>query len=177
MVFDINKRLQYYNFCCLITVAACGGSSTLTNNFYGQVRNFIFVMVAIAAYQAATSIHWPTAQPTSIQSVAFKVNDAPSSLHRVIFVERAVGRLHDLAEFLGVGSALILEISRLPCRPSISTTHRLPLSRCSGVADGRTTASIFATAVLASTCLPLSLASGSRLHRYLLLAIWRHRNA
>jgi glucan 1,3-beta-glucosidase len=64
--------------------AANGLGFGSTNTFYRQVRNIIFDMTAIAAKLAATGIHWPTAQATSIHSVAFKVNDAPGSLHRVI---------------------------------------------------------------------------------------------
>ncbi|CZR50454.1 uncharacterized protein PAC_00326 [Phialocephala subalpina] len=48
------------------------GANGLGFTFYRQVRNFIFDMTTIAANLAATGIHWPTAQATSIQSVAFK---------------------------------------------------------------------------------------------------------
>lgn len=58
-----------------------------TNVFYRQVRNFILDMTAIPATSAATGIHWPTAQATSLQNILFKMSDAPGTQHVGLFIE------------------------------------------------------------------------------------------
>lgn len=58
-----------------------------TNVFYRQVRNFIFDITDIPETAAATGIHWPTAQATSLQNCVFKMSDSPGTQHRGIFIE------------------------------------------------------------------------------------------
>ena len=58
-----------------------------TNTFYRQVRNFIFDLTDIPATAAATGIHWPTAQATSLQNCVFIMSDAPGTQQRGIFIE------------------------------------------------------------------------------------------
>lgn len=58
-----------------------------TNVFFRQVRNIIFDMTNIPGTSAATGIHWPTAQATSLQNCVFLMSDAPGSKHQGIFIE------------------------------------------------------------------------------------------
>ena len=58
-----------------------------TNTFYRQVRNFILDMTSIPSTSAATGIHWPTAQATSLQNIFFKMSDAPGTQHQGLFIE------------------------------------------------------------------------------------------
>lgn len=54
---------------------------------YRQIRNFVFDMTDIPANQAATGVHWPTAQATSLQNCVFQMSDAPGTVHQGIFIE------------------------------------------------------------------------------------------
>jgi glucan 1,3-beta-glucosidase len=58
-----------------------------TNVFYRQVRNFIFDLTSIPPGSAATGIHWPTAQATSLQNIIFQMSAAPGTQHVGIFCE------------------------------------------------------------------------------------------
>ena len=58
-----------------------------TNVFYRQVRNFIFDLTSIAPGSAATGIHWPTAQATSLQNIVFQMSAAPGTQHVGLFCE------------------------------------------------------------------------------------------
>jgi glucan 1,3-beta-glucosidase len=58
-----------------------------TNVFYRQVRNFIFDMTSIPATSAATGIHWPTAQATSLQNIVFQMSAASGTQHVGLFCE------------------------------------------------------------------------------------------
>jgi glucan 1,3-beta-glucosidase len=64
-----------------------------TNVFYRQVRNLIFDLTGIPASSAATGIHWPTAQATSIQNCVFKMSDAPGTQHQGMFIESGISNL------------------------------------------------------------------------------------
>ena len=64
-----------------------------TNVFYRQVRNFVLDMTAIPAGSAATGIHWPTAQATSVQNVIFRMSDAPGTKHQGFFIESGTQKL------------------------------------------------------------------------------------
>ena len=59
-----------------------------TNTFYRQIRNFVFDLTGIPASSAATGVHWPTAQATSLQNCIFKMSDAPGTQHQGIFIEQ-----------------------------------------------------------------------------------------
>ena len=60
---------------------------TSTNVFYRQVRNLILDLTAIPAATAATGIHWPTAQATSLQNVRIIMTASSSSQQQGIFIE------------------------------------------------------------------------------------------
>jgi glucan 1,3-beta-glucosidase len=78
-----------------------------TNTFYRQIRNLVFDLTAIPETSAATGIHWPTAQATSIQNCVFKMSDAPGTLHRGIFIEEGSGGfLNDLTFYGGNSGAM-----------------------------------------------------------------------
>lgn len=58
-----------------------------TNVFLRQIRNFIFDMTAIPCNGAATGIHWPTAQATSLQNLVFNMCSAAGTQHVGLFCE------------------------------------------------------------------------------------------
>lgn len=62
-----------------------------TNVFWRQIRNFILDMTAIPASSAATGIHWPTGQATSIQNVIFEMSQNAGTQHQGIFIESGSG--------------------------------------------------------------------------------------
>jgi glucan 1,3-beta-glucosidase len=62
-----------------------------TNTFFRQVRNIVFDMTAIPANIAATGIHWPTAQTTSLHNLVFKMSAANGTQHQGVFVEEGSG--------------------------------------------------------------------------------------
>lgn len=58
-----------------------------TTVFWRQVRNFVLDMTNIPSGSAATGMHWPTAQATSIQNVEFRMSAASGTQHIGLFVE------------------------------------------------------------------------------------------
>lgn len=60
---------------------------TSTGVFYRQIRNLIIDMTAIPASSAATGIHWPTGQATSIQNVKIYMNQNSGTQHQGLFIE------------------------------------------------------------------------------------------
>ncbi len=66
-----------------------GFGSTLV--FYRQVRNFIIDMTNIPGTSAATGIHWPTAQATSLQNLIFKMSSINGTKHQGVFIESGSG--------------------------------------------------------------------------------------
>jgi glucan 1,3-beta-glucosidase len=58
-----------------------------TNVFYRQIRNLVFDLTAIPPGSAATGIHWPSAQATSIQNVIIRMTQAAGSQHQGLFIE------------------------------------------------------------------------------------------
>ncbi|KAI8958122.1 glycoside hydrolase family 55 protein [Daldinia sp. FL1419] len=62
-----------------------------TNVFYRQIRNFVFDTTAIAPATAATGIHWPTSQATSLINVEFNMPTDPSVVHVGLFIESGSG--------------------------------------------------------------------------------------
>jgi glucan 1,3-beta-glucosidase len=58
-----------------------------TNVFYRQVRNFVFDLTNIPPGSAASGIHWPTAQATSLQNIVFQMSAAPGTQHVGVFCE------------------------------------------------------------------------------------------
>jgi glucan 1,3-beta-glucosidase len=82
-----------------------------TNVFYRQVRNLILDLTAIPASSAATGIHWPTAQATSLQNVKIYLNQDRGTQHQGILVES--GKLSSQMNI--AGKVLLISRSRL-CR-------------------------------------------------------------
>jgi glucan 1,3-beta-glucosidase len=62
-----------------------------TNVFWRQIRNFIIDMTLIPASSSATGIHWPTAQATSLQNIAFQMSSANGTAHQGVFIESGSG--------------------------------------------------------------------------------------
>ncbi|CAJ2505150.1 Uu.00g125440.m01.CDS01 [Anthostomella pinea] len=62
-----------------------------TNVFYRQMRNFVIDTTAIAPGTAATGMHWPTSQATSLINIEFNMPTDPSTVHVGLFVESGSG--------------------------------------------------------------------------------------
>lgn len=58
-----------------------------TNVFFRQIRNLKLDLTSIPASSAATGIHWPTGQATSIQNVQIAMSSASGTQHQGIFIE------------------------------------------------------------------------------------------
>lgn len=61
------------------------------NVFFRQVRNFVLDTTAIAPATAATGIHWPSAQATSLQNIVFNMPTTPDVVHVGVFMEEGSG--------------------------------------------------------------------------------------
>lgn len=70
---------------------ANGLSYGSTNVFWRQIRNFIIDMTLIPASSAATGIHWPTGQATTITNVIFEMSSNSGTQHQGIFIEEGSG--------------------------------------------------------------------------------------
>ncbi|QKX63308.1 uncharacterized protein TRUGW13939_10477 [Talaromyces rugulosus] len=62
-----------------------------TNIFLRQVRNLVIDLTAIPGTTAATGIHWPSSQATSVENVVINVNADADSQHQGIFIEDGSG--------------------------------------------------------------------------------------
>jgi glucan 1,3-beta-glucosidase len=62
-----------------------------TNTFFSQIRNLVIDMARIPSTEAATGIHWPTAQTTSLQNIVFKMSTAHGTQHQGLFIEEGSG--------------------------------------------------------------------------------------
>ncbi|KAI1322736.1 glycoside hydrolase family 55 protein [Xylariaceae sp. FL0255] len=62
-----------------------------TNVFYTSVRNFIIDTTAIPAATAATGIHWPTSQATSLINIVFNMPTDSGVVHVGLFCESGSG--------------------------------------------------------------------------------------
>ncbi|KAI1493392.1 pectate lyase superfamily protein-domain-containing protein [Biscogniauxia mediterranea] len=62
-----------------------------TNVFYRQVRNFVIDTTGIAPGTAATGMHWPTSQATSLINVEFNMPTDASTVHVGLFIESGSG--------------------------------------------------------------------------------------
>ena len=58
-----------------------------TDVFYRQIRNLVLDLTDIPARTAATGLHWPTSQATSIQNCIFRMSEAAGNQHQGLFVE------------------------------------------------------------------------------------------
>jgi len=61
------------------------------NVFFRQVRNFIIDTTAIDPARAATGMHWPTSQATSLQNIVFNMPTATNVVHVGLFIEEGSG--------------------------------------------------------------------------------------
>ncbi|KAJ5998399.1 Pectin lyase fold/virulence factor [Penicillium sp. IBT 35674x] len=64
---------------------------TATNVFFRQIRNLKLDLTSIAAATAATGIHWPVGQATSIQNVQIVMSSASGTQHQGLFIENGSG--------------------------------------------------------------------------------------
>lgn len=62
-----------------------------TNTFFKQVRNFIIDTTNVAAGTAATGMHWPTSQATSLQNIIFNMPTTSGVVHVGLFIESGSG--------------------------------------------------------------------------------------
>jgi glucan 1,3-beta-glucosidase len=58
-----------------------------TNVFYRQVRNFVIDTTNIAPATAATGMHWPASQASSLQNIVFNMPTASGVVHVGLFIE------------------------------------------------------------------------------------------
>lgn len=61
------------------------------NVFFRQVRNFVLDTTAIPPATAATGMHWPTSQATSLQNIVFNMPATPDVVHVGLFIEEGSG--------------------------------------------------------------------------------------
>ncbi|KAK1759744.1 hypothetical protein QBC47DRAFT_115380 [Echria macrotheca] len=61
------------------------------NVFFRQVRNFVIDTTAIPPATAATGIHWPTSQATSLQNIVFNMPATSDVVHVGLFIEEGSG--------------------------------------------------------------------------------------
>lgn len=61
------------------------------NVFFRQVRNFVLDTTSIAPATAATGIHWPSAQATSLQNIVFNMPATSDVVHVGLFMEEGSG--------------------------------------------------------------------------------------
>ncbi|KAJ5169876.1 uncharacterized protein N7500_002659 [Penicillium coprophilum] len=64
---------------------------TSTNVFFRQIRNLKLDLTGIPAGTAATGIHWPTGQASSIQNVVIALSSGAGTQHQGIFIENGSG--------------------------------------------------------------------------------------
>ncbi|KAK4865561.1 hypothetical protein LT330_009349 [Penicillium expansum] len=64
---------------------------TSTNVFFRQIRNLKLDLTSIPAGTAATGIHWPTGQASSIENVVIAMSSASGTQHQGIFIENGSG--------------------------------------------------------------------------------------
>ncbi|CAI7678522.1 unnamed protein product [Penicillium pancosmium] len=64
---------------------------TSTNIFFRQIRNLKLDLTNIPASSAATGIHWPTGQATSIQNVDIVLSSGSGTQHQGLFIENGSG--------------------------------------------------------------------------------------
>ncbi|KAI1260666.1 glycoside hydrolase family 55 protein [Xylariaceae sp. FL1019] len=78
-----------------------------TNIFWRQIKNLVIDMTAIPASTAATGIHWPTSQATSLQNIVFKMSSNAGTQHQGLFIEQGSGGfMNDLVFYGGLYGAV-----------------------------------------------------------------------
>ncbi|KAI9151257.1 Glucan 1,3-beta-glucosidase [Paramyrothecium foliicola] len=71
------------------------------NVFFRQIANFIIDTTAMPTTAAATGIHWPSSQATSLTNIVFKLAEGADSEHQGIFMEEGSGGLLNDLTFYG----------------------------------------------------------------------------
>ncbi|KAL2175005.1 glycoside hydrolase family 55 protein [Thermothelomyces heterothallicus CBS 202.75] len=71
------------------------------NVFFRQIRNFVIDTTNIPPATAATGIHWPTSQATSLQNIVFNMPATPDVVHVGLFMEEGSGGFLTDLEFNG----------------------------------------------------------------------------
>jgi glucan 1,3-beta-glucosidase len=61
------------------------------NNFFRQVRNFVFDLTKTPATSSSTGIHWQVAQATSLTNLVFKMSKATNTNHEGVKMENGSG--------------------------------------------------------------------------------------
>ncbi|EGO54163.1 hypothetical protein NEUTE1DRAFT_87296 [Neurospora tetrasperma FGSC 2508] len=61
------------------------------NVFFRQIRNFVIDTTNIPPANAATGIHWPSSQATSLQNIVFNMPTASNVVHVGLFMEEGSG--------------------------------------------------------------------------------------
>jgi hypothetical protein len=61
------------------------------NNFFRQVRNFVFDLTKTPATSASTGIHWQVAQATSLTNLVFKMSKDANTKHQGVWMENGSG--------------------------------------------------------------------------------------
>lgn len=81
---------------------------TSTNVFFQQIRNVILDLTAIPPGTAATGIHWPVGQATSLQNIQIHMSSASGTQHQGIFIENgeSIRRIINNANISGSGGFL-----------------------------------------------------------------------
>lgn len=78
-----------------------------TNIFWRQIRNFVIDLTSVPAGISVASVHWPTAQATSLQNILFKMSSAVGTQHEGVFCESGSGGfMTDLTFYGGLHGAL-----------------------------------------------------------------------
>ncbi|TGJ85030.1 hypothetical protein E0Z10_g3729 [Xylaria hypoxylon] len=72
-----------------------------TNIFWRQIKNFVIDTTAIPAANAATGIHWPTSQATSLQNIVFRLASNAGTQHQGLFIEDGSGGFMNDLVFYG----------------------------------------------------------------------------
>jgi glucan 1,3-beta-glucosidase len=80
---------------------AKGLSWIAVNVFFRQIANLILDTTALPASAAATGIHWPSSQATSLTNIVFRLAEGPDSQHQGIFMEEGSGGLLNDLTFYG----------------------------------------------------------------------------
>ncbi|KXJ89777.1 glycoside hydrolase family 55 protein [Microdochium bolleyi] len=71
------------------------------NVFFREVRNFVLDTTAIPANKAATGMHWPTSQATSLYNLKFVMPRTSDVVHVGLFIEEGSGGFMSDLEFQG----------------------------------------------------------------------------
>ncbi|OJJ40251.1 hypothetical protein ASPWEDRAFT_166332 [Aspergillus wentii DTO 134E9] len=74
---------------------------TSTNVFFRQIRNFVLDLTAIPATTAATGIHWPTGQASSIQNVQIEMSSGSGTKQQGLFIENGSGSFIEGVTIIG----------------------------------------------------------------------------